>query len=250
MDLSRRSRARARRGARRWTLLGLVLGFVALLAGVASFYRHDGDPTLYPPGPGKGVQIHILDNGFHTDLVVPRYYLEAGRGPLAAAVRQLPDGDLVYLGWGDARFFIEEGPVSERWRDGLRALLARDNPSVVRLYARAKPQWGSGDAPAQSLRLSDAGLERLMARVDISLATDAEGGPILVQVRASDGAWFFQSTEAFWIGHLCNHWTIEALAAAGITVWPWRLMTSGEVLRTARKAETRAAALDLHRQPD
>ncbi len=250
MDLSgRRPAPSSRRRRTRWTLAGLALALVVLAAAVTGLYRRDGDPALYPPPPGEGIQIHILDNGFHTDLVLPRDAVEAGRGPLAAAVRRLPPGERVYIGWGDARFFVEEGPVSGRWTDGLRALVARDNPSVVRLYAGGLPT-ASAQAPVQGLWLSRAGLQGLVARVDRSLATDAGGAPVLVQVRASDGAWFFASREAFWIGHLCNHWTIEALSAAGITVWPWRPMTSGEVLRTVRRAKARAAALDLGRQPD
>ena len=57
------------------------------------------DPRLWPGSPAAaGVEVHVLDNGFHTDLAVPRAALEARTGPLAEAVRALPPG-----GWKRSR---------------------------------------------------------------------------------------------------------------------------------------------------
>uniref|UniRef100_UPI00289E7526 DUF2459 domain-containing protein n=2 Tax=Brevundimonas TaxID=41275 RepID=UPI00289E7526 len=69
--------------------------------------------------------------------------------------------------------------------------------------------------------------------------------PILAAARPGDDARFFVSRETFWIGHLCNHWTAELLSAGGLPVRPFRAVSSGEVMRTAARAEQGAAKLDL-----
>src|SRR5690606_3753855 len=84
----------------RWSLAVLV----GLLAGLWTAQRA-GDPTLYPPQEGRGaIVVHLLDNGFHTDRAAPRAALAAGDDALARAVRALPPGDWVRIGWGDAVF--------------------------------------------------------------------------------------------------------------------------------------------------
>src|SRR2546423_1898764 len=80
-------------------------------------------------------------------------------------------------GWDDQRFFMAQSPMSGRLADGLRALLAPNNPSAIRFD-------GLSDAPdriydarfVRPLRLSHAGLARLVARIDRSL-TLAGGQP-------------------------------------------------------------------------
>ena len=41
---------------------------------------------------------------------------------------------------------------------------------------------------------------------------------------------FFASTETFWIGHLCNHWTSQVLNAGGVDVRPFRSVVAAEVV--------------------
>ena len=85
---------------------GLILAvLIGLIAALLTWTR-PGDPTLHVPAPGEGVVLHILDNGFHTDIALPRVRLEARGGPLADAVRALPPGDWVLAGWGDARYSV------------------------------------------------------------------------------------------------------------------------------------------------
>jgi len=221
--------------------LGLVLGLIFLLVGIVGFYWLGAEPDLYPAGSDQGVEVQIVDNGFHTDLVLPRAAVAERSGPLGQAVREQPWGEWIYLGWGDARFFIEEGPVKARWRDGLRALLAWDNASVLMVKPGAAPERFYRKDDRVSLRISAAGYERMVRVIEAGMVTTPENGAVLAKARARDGTRFYAHQERFWIGRLCNHWTIEALSAAGLEVWPWRVMTAGEVMRVARRAEARTA---------
>ena len=225
----------------------LIAVLIGLIAALWTLTR-PGDPALYPATPGEaGVTVYLLDNGFHTDLAVPRAALMEGGGALAEATASLAPGDWVLVGWGDATFYVDQSPISGRLVDGARAFFRPGNASVVMLDPEARdPARRFRAEDRQALRLSSAGMAALRERVEASLMTDATGLPVLAAARAGDDARFFQSRETFWIGHLCNHWTAELLSAAGLPVRPYRSLTSGEVMRTA----DRAAKLDFEAARD
>ncbi|MGH7028541.1 DUF2459 domain-containing protein [Brevundimonas sp.] len=224
----------------------LIAALIGLVAALWTLTR-PGDPALYPASQDEaGVVVHLLDNGFHADLAVPRAALVEGGGPLAEATVGLAPGDWVLIGWGDATFYVDQNPIRDRLPDGARAFFRPGNASVVMLDPEAEdPARRFGPEVRRSLRLSQAGTAALRARVQASLATDAAGRPITAAARPGDDARFFESRETFWIGHLCNHWTAELLSAAGLPIRPYRAVTSGEVMRTAARAEQSAAKLDL-----
>ena len=218
----------------------LIAALIGLIAALWTLTR-PGDPALYPAAPDEaGVTVYLLDNGFHTDLAVPRAALIQGGGPLAEATASLAPGDWVLIGWGDATFYVDQSPIWGRLADGARAFLRPGNASVVMLAPVATdPRRRFRPEDQQAVRLSAAGAVALRARVQASLATDAAGRPVLATARPGDDARFFASRETFWIGHLCNHWTAALLSAAGLPIRPFRAVTSGEVMRAA------AAKLDL-----
>lgn len=216
----------------------LAAALIGLIAALLTFTR-PGDPALYPAPPEEaGVVVHLLDNGFHTDLAVPRALLSEGGGPLAEATASLPPGDWVLVGWGDAAFYVDQRPIAARLPDGARAFFRPGgNPSVVMLDPiQAAPEARYAAEGRRSLRLSRAGADAMRRRLAGSLRLDADGRPILVARRPGDDARFFASRERFWIGRLCNHWTAELLSAAGLAVRPVRALTSGEVMRTVERA--------------
>ena len=225
----------------------LIAALIGLVAALWTLTR-PGDPGLYPAARGEAtVTVYLLDNGFHTDLAVPRAALIEGGGPLAEATAGLGPGDWVLVGWGDATFYVDQSPISGRLADGARAFFRPGgNASVVMLDPEASdPARRFRAEDRQALRLSRAGMAALRARVQVSLATDAAGRPVVAARRAGDDARFFRSRESFWIGHLCTHWTAELLSAAGLPIRPYRSLTSGEVMRTAARSQVEAAKLDL-----
>ena len=215
-------------------LLASVLG---ALAGLWSWTR-PGDAALGPvAAEAPGVELSLLDNGFHTDLAVPRAALEARTGPLADAVRALPPGDWILIGWGDAKFYVDQSPMGDRLPDGARAFFNRGNPSVVMLDpAQKDPTTAFGREGRETFRLSPRGFDRLADHVEASLAL-TDGAARLAARRVGDDARFYASREHFWIGRLCNHWTGDVLNAGGLETRPFRSITSGEVMASVRRAE-------------
>lgn len=188
------------------------------------------------------VVIQVLDNGFHTDIAVPRAALERRGGPLALAVQSLAPGDWILIGWGDAKFYVDQRPISDRLPDGARAFLHPGNRSVLMLAPRRDdPRLVYGEDSA-ALTLSRAAFDRLATRVEASLDLP-NGRPRIAALRPGDDARFFASRETFSILHLCNHWTAGVLNAGGVAIRPVPAITSGEVMRSVRAAE-RARKLD------
>jgi len=215
---------------------------LGLLAGLWT-WTAPGDVALFPASQtDPGVEVHVLDNGFHTDLAVPRAALGARTGPLAEAVRRLPPGDWILIGWGDARFYVDQSPISDRLPDGARAFFRPGNASVVMLDpAQRDPRVLVSDDRRRSLRLSTAGFKAMADHIEASLALE-DGRPRIAAARAGDDARFFASHEHFWIGRLCNHWSGGVLNAAGLPVRPFRSIVSSEVMATIERAQLDTAA--------
>lgn len=206
----------------------LLAGLIGAIAGLWTWTR-PGDPGFEPSVSG-GIPVHILNNGFHTDIAVPRAVLEAGGGPLAEASRSVGPGDWILIGWGDAKFFVDTSPMEGRLPDGLRAFFRRGNASVVMLDPEMGDPSRRFEAESRrTLTLSPEAFAALRARVEISLAL-VDGQPRLSTARDGDGAHFFASREHFWVGYLCNSWTARVLNAAGVAIRPARSVTAGEVI--------------------
>lgn len=207
------------------------------LAGALTTWTRAGEAP-FPAAAGEtAVTVHLLDNGFHTDLAVPRAALVEGGGALARALDRTPSGDWILVGWGDARFYVDQSPIQNRLPDGARAFFAPGNASVVMLDPyRGDPARLGASERRRTLHLSPQGFAALRARLEASLA-EPNGEPVLTAARAGDDARFFASTETFWVGHLCNHWTAELLYAAGVPVRPFRSIVSAELLAAVDRAD-------------
>lgn len=214
---------------RRGLILAVVLGVSAALL----TWTTPGRSTPSDPGAER-IAAYLLDNGFHTDLVVPRAALMRRGGPLARAVAELAPGDWIVIGWGDAKFYVDQSPMGSRLPDGARAFFRPGNPSVLMLDPEVEdPRTRYAADGRAALILTRAAFDRMADRIEGSLDLSG-GGPRIAAVRPGDDARFFASRETFSILHLCNHWSAQVLNAAGLPIRPVRSIVSAEVLRTAR----------------
>lgn len=219
---------------------GLVLAVLAgLIAGLLTWTTPGR--TRYAD-QAEAVTILVLDNGFHTDLAVPRQALMQRGGALAQAVATLAPGDWILIGWGDAKFYVDQNPISDRLPDGARAFFRPGNPSVVMLNPESTdPGTRYAAHERATLTLSPADFDRMAARIEASLDL-SRGAPRIAAARPGDDARFFASRETFSILHLCNHWTAGVLSAGGVSVRPVRSIASSEVMRSVRTAKLDTAA--------
>jgi hypothetical protein len=214
-------------------VLRILAGALLLaLAGLLLIHR-DQDSGLYPPLEGDSVTVWVADNGFHSDLVLPTERLRARGGPMAEALKAMPPTPFVAIGWGDAKFFTDSSPAQGRILDGLRALFAPGNPSVVRIDPLNRPPAEAYRETVLELQLSRAGFERLVRHLDRSFTLTLE--PVAPLPKAPFDSRYFRSREQFSVLHDCNDWTAQMISAAGAPTRPavdalsagldWDLMT-------------------------
>lgn len=220
-------------GFGRFILVSLIAGLAALWTWTAP-----GDPRLWPLGAGEtGVRVYLLDNGFHTDMVAPRAALTATPGPLSDAVATLDTGEWILIGWGDAKFYVDQTPIASRLPDGARAFFAPGNASVLMLRPETQhPEQAFLPDGRRVLILSPAGFAAMRGRIEASLDV-SRGAPYVAATRPGDPVRFFASREPFSILHLCNHWAGEVLNAAGLPIRPAQTIASSEIGRTVDRAK-------------
>jgi hypothetical protein len=223
--------------AMRWALPLVVL--VGLVAALLTWTRLG---PAAPPVTDVPIVVYLLDNGFHSDLALPRAALARRGGALGRAVETLAPGDWILVGWGDARFYVDQSPISDRLPDGARAFFRPGNPSVVMLDPEADdPRARHAPDRRAALHLTPVAFDRMADRIEASLDLSS-GAPRVAAARPGDHARFFASRETFSILHLCNHWTAGVLNAGGVTIRPARSIFSSEVMRAVRAAELDTAA--------
>ena len=191
---------------------------VAVYAVLVLLTLHPGDRRLYPANE-DAVTVYVLNNGFHTDIALPASEVRAQGGALADAARALPDSQWLVYGWGDAGFYTARGLSPARILDGLRALFWINNPSVIRLYGLDRsPDIAYAGRVATPIHLSSAGFAALDRHMAGSFST-VHNAPVVYPVAETTDL-FFSSHEHFSALRVCNNWTSDQLAAAGLPTAP------------------------------
>lgn len=206
----------------RWPLALMIIGvLIAALVLFTIFTARPGDSRLYPGAAGEAkTTVYLVENGFHSNLVVPREALFAKPHAAALAAAMATDKAWVSIGWGDAKFYTHQGFGVLRALSGLRSLLMPGNRAVVHMEGLASTPDRVYAGGVHPLQVSAAGLERILGRVDKSLAVDSDGQPQRTDGPRTPDEGFFHSIEHFSLTHLCNHWTADLLDAAGLPTTP------------------------------
>mgnify|MGYP006146350975 CR=1 FL=1 len=206
------------------SLVRLVAGLVALVI----FYAGAGFVGSAVPVNSQwkqaeqGIRIYVIDNGIHTDLVLPASVEgvvwddlvrpEHLADPTRAAASHLA------FGWGDRDFYLN----TPTWWDVNPIRIARAfvgaGATVVHVSHIAEPQPGP-DARAVVLRPDE--YRRLAAFIR---GTFGEGPPAR-GYGAADA--FYVARGGYSLFRTCNAWTGEGLAAAGVRVGKWTPFPSG-----------------------
>jgi uncharacterized protein (TIGR02117 family) len=199
------------------TLIGVYL--LAGLAGAAIPANAGWTPAA------QGVRVYVVDNGIHTDIVVPRGAL----GPALAA--RLRPGDLadpaqaarshVAFGWGDRDFYLNTPTWADvnPWRVG-RALVGAGE-TVMHVSYHDAPREGPR---VKALVLREGELARLVAAIEGSFGE----GAAVRGYGAGDA--FYVARGGYSLVHTCNGWTGAALRNAGVKMGAWTPFPYGVML--------------------
>lgn len=173
---------------------------------------------VYPPSAGQSPRIiHVASNGWHTAIVL-------NTDDLGPALRQRWARFLNYshleIGWGDEGYFradqIDAGLALQA------SFFSRGSVIHLRgLFDDPATYFSSYDVALYRVELSPEGHARLQrflteaVKVDPSTHQAIDAGP------GQDlDSRFLEARGRYSLLHTCNHWTADALRAAGLPITP------------------------------
>lgn len=214
-----------KRGRSRGRFIAPLAVTGALLTGnvTSCAYTRPGDPALYPVKAGQpAVRLYLVNNGYHTNLAIPRERVLGHGGPSAQALAALPAEPWVLAGFGDAVFYKERGAGLKRFGSALRAMFAPNNASLINLeMLEAPPPELFARRYIAPVTLSEPGFEKLMGELDQSFKLEdghvIDAGPGIERPSESR---FFEGSLSFSVKRICNHWVGNLLSKAGVPIRP------------------------------
>lgn len=190
-------------------LLRLV-SILMLLAGCAADDRAPADIAVGDGPPAR--TIYAISNGWHAGILLARSDLPTGLLPEAA---DFPTANWLEFGWGDREYYPNPRPTMGM---ALAAGLT-PTPAVLHIAGRVALPEAAGKLEILPLRISEAGLRRMVERIDAAVERPAG------QERADSIAPGLYETSLFYPAHgefhlfnTCNSWVARKLSWAGLPV--------------------------------
>lgn len=214
---------------RRWArrLVVAVAGLAVLFGIVTLVTARAGDPALWPAREDT-VDVFIVSHGYHAGIVLPREVLAAqarwhGHGALIELTERFQAFPWIEIGWGDEGFYREVPTIASLSVGlALRALFRPGNPSVLHVVGLPRrPEVVFPSAEIVHIGLGEAGLARLLARLDATFARVADGRLAADLGKGIYGpSLFYRAVGTFNAFNVCNHWIAGLLDAAGLPTTP------------------------------
>lgn len=187
---------------------------------------------LYPPKQGQPTRtVHVYNNHWHTGVVLKLADLSDDQRRLFQRFETSP---YVEVGWGDDEYYRAEKTTLG---NTLQAVCVPSS-SVLHIAAVDVPperHYTRYEAELYRIELSRAGFDCLADFVTDTFATDEQGGAIYLQPGLCANSGFYRARGSYCGCRMCNHWTAQALRAAGLPITPVWAMTADNVARQLRR---------------
>ena len=211
---------------RRW-LVRILKGIAWFLGILAAYFGLAWSLGSIPVNrdwkqPAEGIEIYVLSNGLHTDLILPTRTQQMdwfAKFPFEHFTSPWPGAAFVEIGWGDRGFFLE----ARTWADVRTTTLLQ---AVFFLGSSAMHVgWSSSPSASENcklVRLTSEQYSQLCAFVLRSFQTDAQGRlqPILGKGYDAYDT-FYEALGTYSFVYTCNSWTNEALKVIGVRAALW-----------------------------
>ncbi|GEC71874.1 hypothetical protein FFL01_14130 [Flavobacterium flevense] len=203
--------------------LGLIF-FYLLIAYLLSKITVDKEADTQPE-----VEIYILTNGVHTDIVMPTVSEQMDWSKqIRFKNTQAADSTYKYiaLGWGDKGFYLE----TPEWSDlkASVAFKAASGLSTTAIHATYYKQMKLGN-DCKSMLISKEQYQRLITYITDSFQKDSDGNFIPIKTNANYGKTdaFYEANGSYSIFKTCNSWANTGLKACGQKCCLWTATDSG-----------------------
>lgn len=204
-------------------LLGLILLY-AIIAYLISIITIEKEADTKPE-----VEIFILTNGVHTDIVMPTKSEQIDWSKqIQFKNTQAADSTYKYIamGWGDKGFYLE----TPEWSDlkASVAFKAASGLSTTAIHATYYKKMKLGN-DCKSMLISKEQYQRLITYITDSFQKDASGNFIPIKTDANYGKTdaFYEANGSYSIFKTCNSWANTGLKACGQKCCLWTATDSG-----------------------
>lgn len=204
-------------------LLGFILLYI-IIAYLLSIITIEKETDTKPE-----VEIFILTNGVHTDIVMPTKNDQMDWSQqIQFKNTQAADSTYKYiaLGWGDKGFYLQ----TPEWSDlkASVALKAVSGLSTSAIHATYYKQMKLGK-DCKSMLISKKQYQRLITYITDSFQKDASGNfiPIITDANYGKTDAFYEANGSYSFFKTCNSWANSALKACGQKCCLWTATDSG-----------------------
>ncbi|WP_219127690.1 TIGR02117 family protein [Mucilaginibacter sp. 21P] len=206
------------------TLLCFI-GFIALYL-IAAFGLSAISTPAENTSDTKNVDIYILTNGVHTDVVVP---VESDAADWSKKVEfknvRKPDttARLVAFGWGDKGFYLNTPTWAQlKFSVAFKAATGLSTSAIHATFYNNLTE----DASCKKITLTKEQHKRLVAYISQSFKTDSAGNYIDIKTTANYGDTdaFYEAHRRYNLFYTCNTWANNALKACGQKACLWTPM--------------------------
>lgn len=203
-------------------LIGFLLGVVFLyiiLALLLPLIPVKKNKTTDP----KVVELYILTNGVHTDLVVPIKTAQidwSQKLPFNNTKGKQTDFKYVAFGWGDKGFYLDTPTWAElKFSTAFKAAFWLSDSAMHCTFYKQMKQGND----CKKMVLSVKQYEDLIAFIDKRFDKDAAGHYILIPTNAVYGAddAFYDAKGSYNFTYTCNTWANDGLKVAGQKAALW-----------------------------
>lgn len=186
------------------------------------------DPSLYPDDDNKRpIPIYVISHGWHVGIAIEASHIRDSLPEHS----HIPDSKYLKFGWGDRRYYTDQN--AGFWLM-LRAGLLPTS-SVIHVVGINRPveKYFTSSTIIQ-IMITEDGAEQFGKF--ISDRFRRENGEVRF---AADGLYrnssFFEATGYYFFPKTSNTWTARALRKTGYPITPIYAITSGNVIRQAKK---------------
>ncbi len=202
------------------TLVGLLL-FVAMYCLAAIGLSRI--PVNKNPQSGNDMEIYILSNGVHVDIVVPvkselidwSQHMEYDHTRAADTL-----ADWIAFGWGDKGFYLDTPTWAElKFSVAFKAAFALGSSAIHSTFYRELEE----SETCKKLTISKEQYADLVHFIKESLEWTSDNQVKLIETdaRYSDHDAFYEAHRVYHLFYTCNTWANNALKAAGLKASLW-----------------------------
>jgi uncharacterized protein (TIGR02117 family) len=211
--------------------IGLILlGFIVFVAlYLLCAYTFSRIPVNSKQTASDEVQIYLLTNGVHTDIVMPLRSADRDwtqQIPFSNTSGNDTLAQYLALGWGDKGFYLNTPTWADlKFSTAFNAAFGRSTAAIHATFYRSLQE----SEHCVRIGISREQYRRMLAFIDASFTRDAAQLPIHIVTNANYGSndAFYEAGGQYSMLHTCNTWSNNVLKAGGLKACLWTAFDTG-----------------------